>query len=145
MDDKKFMKENGAILKLVGKAAIAAMVVIMLGCMLLTTFTISGSLGKTGYEYGTIILLFVAALCGNLLFRQSNMHRKWLALLAYASMIVGVLLVMNLAVFNGRFSAAPVKIMAIYLGAMIGLLGSGGGRGKKRKFTKGKLYKSHNR
>lgn len=145
MAETKLMKQNGILLKTVGKAEFAAMVVIALGCMLLTTFAISGSMDETGCNYGTITILSIGALCGALLIRRSNINRKWLVVLLYASMTVGGLFIINIIVFNRVFADAPIKIIAVNLGSFVGLLGSWRGRGKKRKFTRGKLYKSHNR
>lgn len=141
MVDKKSVMPNSLLFKAVGTSLLISVSVMILGCMLLTTFIISGSISERGTGYYSMGLITIGTMCGSVSIRKSRSKNRLLAVCVYASIIVCMLLLVNLVVMEGVFENALLKIAGIFIGVSIGVIGI---REKKRS-ARGKLYKTHNR
>lgn len=113
----------------------SAMLCILLGSMLLSTFLISEVLEVNHKEIGSAVVLFASAITASLLLKVKIGEGSKGAILILLSVVGGVLLLLNIIILGGTFDNAVLKMCSVVLGGSVLMFG-GKGKTKRNKRRK---------
>ena len=120
-----------------GKAVLiglcVAVVSMILGAMLLSTFVISGSIGEEKIDIGVIALLIVSSVMGSVCVRVIKGEGSTIAVLILLGCVAALGLLSNVIFFGGSIHNLPWKMAVIATGGIVSVL---------RKKDKNKKYRS---
>lgn len=118
------MKQTGVCLdsnylkRIMGGLAAAALSAI-LGGMLITTLVVSGSMTIDKMDITVTLVLFVSTFLAALYIKAWKGKGRSGAILILVSSIIAVVLLINVIAFSGEFHRLPLKMAAIFIGALI--------------------------
>lgn len=117
----------------IGRGMLATIICLALGCMLITTITISGSIEEGGVNNAVSVLTPLAALAGSFITVRSSDKHKIIAAAIYLACVLFILSSFNILMFEGEFQSSMGKGLLIFLGTIGGCLAATKPQRRKRK------------